>query len=387
MNRDLATEFAALGDRVWLNCAHQGPLPACARAAAEDAVRWKAEPWELTTERFSGVPLRLKRALGRLIGTPAEEIILANSASYGLHLIANGFPFKAGDEVLVMRGDFPSDILPWLGLEPRGVVTHQLTPRSGRVLQVEDVRAAIGPRTRLLCLTWVHSLSGWTIDMDAIGRLCREHGIAFILNVSQALGARALDVASAPVDAIVCVGWKWLLGPYATGFCWVRPDLLRRLTCQQTYWLTMLNADDLGREQLDLTLRSDAGAAQWDVFATANFINFNALAASVEFLLEYDVAAAATHDAALVQRLIDGLDRRRYRVTSPEAGPARSTLVFIEPRDRERASAIQRSLANQGVHVAHRAGALRVAPHLHNKPNNIDRALATMHVVEFGLDP
>ena len=381
MNRDLATEFAALGDRVWLNCAHQGPLPACARAAAEDAVRWKAEPWELTTERFSGVPLRLKRALGRLIGTPAEEIILANSASYGLHLIANGFPFKAGDEVLVMRGDFPSDILPWLGLEPRGVVTHQLTPRSGRVLQVEDVRAAIGPRTRLLCLTWVHSLSGWTIDMDAIGRLCREHGIAFILNVSQALGARALDVASAPVDSIVCVGWKWLLGPYATGFCWIRPDLLRRLTCHQTYWLTMLNADDLGREQLDLTLRNDAGAAQWDVFATANFINFNAFSSSVELLLEYGVAAAGVHDAALVQRLIDGLDHRRYRLTSPEAGPARSTLVFIEPRDRERAGAMQQALARQGIHVAYRAGALRLAPHLYNTGSDIDRALSALDAV------
>lgn len=381
MNPNLAAEFAALGERIWLNCAHQAPLPACARAAAEEAVRWKAEPWELTTERFSGVPFRLKRALGRLIGVPAEEIILANSASYGLHLIANGFPFAAGDEVLVMRGDFPSDILPWLGLEPRGVFTRQLAPRSGRVLQVEDVRAAIGPRTRLLCVTWVHSLSGWTIDVDALGRLCREHGIAFILNVSQALGARALDVASAPVDAIVCTGWKWLLGPYATGFCWVRPELLARLACQQTYWLSMLSADDLGREHLDLTLRSDAGAARWDVFATANFFNFNAFAASVELLLEHGAAAAAAHDAALVQRLIDGLDRRRCGLTSPEAGPARSTLVFVEPRDRERAGGLQQALAATGIHVAYRAGALRLAPHLYNTVSDIDRALEALHAL------
>ena len=381
MNPNLAAEFAALGERVWLNCAHQAPLPACARAAAEEAVRWKAEPWELTTERFSGVPLRLKRALGRLIGAPAEEIILANSASYGLHLIANGFPFAAGDEVLVMRDDFPSDILPWLGLEPRGIVTRQLAPRTGRVLQVEDVRAAIGPRTRLLCLTWVHSLSGWAIDMDALGRLCREHGIAFILNVSQALGARALDVAGAPVDAIVCAGWKWLLGPYATGFCWVRPDLLRQLTCQQTYWLSMLTADDLGREHLDLTLRNDAGAARWDVFATANFFNFNAFSASVELLLEYGVAAAAAYDSALVQRLIDGVDRRRCRLTSPEAGPARSTLVFVEPRERERVAEMQQALAAKGVYASHRAGALRFAPHLYNTGSDIDRALEALHAL------
>jgi selenocysteine lyase/cysteine desulfurase len=381
VNRHFAAEFAALGDRVWLNCAHQAPLPARARAEAEEALRWKAEPWELTTERFSGVPLRLKRALGLLIGAPAEEIILANSASYGLHLIANGFPFAAGDEVLVMRGDFPSDILPWLGLEPRGVATRQLAPREGRVLEADDIRAAIGPRTRLLCVTWVHSLSGWAIDVDAIGRLCREHGIAFILNVSQAVGARPLDVASAPVDAVVCAGWKWLLGPYATGFCWVCPELLARLTCHQTYWLSLLSADDLGREHLDLSLRGDAGAARWDVFARANFLNFSALSASVELLLECGIDAVAAHDAALVQRLIDGLDRRRYRLTSPEIGPATSTLVFIEPRDRDQAVAIQRSLAGQGVHVAYRAGALRLSPHLYNNAADIDRALEALHAL------
>ena len=373
-------EFAALDGRVWLNCAHQAPLPARSRAEAEEAVAWKAAPWELTTERFAGVPLRLKRALGRLIGAPAEDVILANSASYGLHLIANGFPFAEGDEVLTMRGDFPSDILPWLGLAHRGVVTRQLQPR-GRVLQPDEVAAAIGPRTKLLCLTWVHSLSGWTTDLDAIGRLCRANGVAFVVNAAQALGARSLDVATAPVDALVCAGWKWLLGPYATGFCWVSPDLRQRLTCHQTYWLNLLTADDLGREQLDLSLREDAGAARWDVFCTANFFNFKPFAASVEMLLEQGIAAVGAHDEALVQRLIDGLDRKRFRLTSPEAGGARSTLVFVEPHERDRAAALQQALAARQVHVAHRAGALRFSPHLCNNESDIDRALTALHAL------
>jgi cysteine desulfurase / selenocysteine lyase len=371
-------EFDALGERVWLNCAHQAPLPARARAEAEEAVRWKAEPWELTTERFSGVPRRLKAALGRLIGAPADDIILANSASYGLHLIAQGFPFAAGDEVLTMRGDFPSDILPWLGLAGQGVVTRQLMPR-GRVLEPDEVAAAIGPRTRLLCLTWVHSLSGWTIDLDAVGRVCRERGVAFVVNVSQALGARPLDVASAPIDALLCAGWKWLLGPYATGFCWVRPELRARLACRQTYWLSMLTADDLGREQLDLSLRADAGAARWDVFGTANFFNFKPFAASVEMLLDCGIEAVGAHDDALVQRLIDGLDRTRFHLTSPEAGPARSTLVFVVPHARDRAATVHRALSAQRVHVAFRAGALRFSPHLYNNEADIDRALDALH--------
>lgn len=115
----------ALDDRVWLNCAHQAPLPACARAEAEAAVRWKVQPWELTSERFAGVPRRLKDALGRLIGAPAEDVILANSASYGLHLIANGFPFADGDEVLTMRGTFPPTFC--LGWGSRGAASSPVS--------------------------------------------------------------------------------------------------------------------------------------------------------------------------------------------------------------------------------------------------------------------
>ena len=380
MSLPVAHEFAALDGHVWLNCAHQGPLPACARAAAEEAAAWKAMPWELTSERFAGVPARLKRALGRLIGVPADEIILANSASYGLHLIANGFPFAAGDEVLTMRGDFPSDILPWLRLEPFGVVVRQLQPR-GRVLQPDEIAAAIGPRTRLLCLTWVHSLSGWASDLDAIGHLCRERGVTFVVNASQALGARPLDATAVPIDALVSVGWKWLLGPYATGFCWLHPELRSRLACLQSYWLSVLSATDLGREHLDLSIPEDAAASRWDVFATANFLAFHPLAAAVELVLEQGVEAIAAHDDALVQRLIDGLDRTRFRLTSPDAGAARSTLVFIEPRERGCAAAMQQALAARGIHVAHRAGALRFAPHLCNTGDDIDRALAALHAL------
>ncbi|MFO1112745.1 MAG: aminotransferase class V-fold PLP-dependent enzyme [Rhodospirillales bacterium] len=380
MSVPIAEEFAALDGHVWLNCAHQGPLPACARAAAVEAAAWKAMPWELTAERFAGVPLRLKHTLGRLIGVPAEEIILANSASYGLHLIANGFPFAAGDEVLTMRGDFPSDILPWLRRERDGVVVRQLRPR-GRVMQPDEIEAAIGPRTRLLCLTWVHSLSGWAIDLDAIGTLCRERGVAFVVNASQALGARPFDVTTMPIDALVSVGWKWLVGPYATGFCWLHKDLRRRLTCLQSYWLSILTGADLGREQLDLAIPEDAAASRWDVFATANFLAFHPLAASMEMLLAHGIDAIAAHDDALVGRLIDGLDRTRFGLTSPAAGPARSTLVFIEPPERDRAAGLQQGLAGRRIHVAHRAGALRFAPHLCNTEDDIDRALAALHAL------
>jgi len=104
---DFLHDFGPFNGRTWLNCAHQGPLPRIAAEEAREAIGWKVNPYELTTERFNSVPARLKSALARLIGAAADEIILGNSASYGLHLLANGIPWRERDEVLVVAGDFP----------------------------------------------------------------------------------------------------------------------------------------------------------------------------------------------------------------------------------------------------------------------------------------
>jgi selenocysteine lyase/cysteine desulfurase len=375
--RDRSADFGPFEGRVWLNCAHQAPLPRCAAEAAREAVSWKQRPWELTTARFAGVPQRLREALARLTGAAPRDVILANSASYGLHLLANGISWRPGDEVLCMKGDFPSDILPWLGLERLGVVVRQLEPR-GRVLGADEVEAAIGPRTRLLCLTWVHSFSGHGIDLDAVGAVCRARGVLFIANVSQALGARPLDVGTAPVDAIVCAGWKWLCGPYATGFCWLRPELRDSLVYNQSYWLSLLTSDDLGQDSLDLTLADDVGGRRYDVFGTANFFNFTAFTAAVEYLLEIGIEAVEAHDQALVDRFLAGLPGEDYDLLSPGTGPSRSTLVLISARDRARNRAIYETLAAAGIHVAFRAGSLRISPHVYNTPDDIDRALAAL---------
>jgi cysteine desulfurase/selenocysteine lyase len=374
---NFADGFPPFNGRVWLNCAHQGPLPIVAADALLEALRWKQAPYELTVERFNGVPERLRRALARLIGAETDEIVLGNSASHGLHLIANGLGLTSGDEVVVMSTDFPSDILPWLRLQAQGVVVRQLKP-SGFVLEPDEIRPHVHSRTRVLCLTWVHSFSGWSIDLDAIGSLCRESGVIFVVNASQAIGARPVNVKAAIVDALVSVGHKWLCGPYGTGFCWVRPDLLRRLVPTKAYWLSTLTADDLARP-LEVSLPQHVDHRSFDIFGTANFFNFVPWTASIEHILSLGVANIAEHDSRLVDQLVAGLDRDRFAISSPVSGPRRSTLIVFSHRDTAKNAVLYEQLTNAGVHVALRAAQLRVSPHLYNTEVDIDRALTILN--------
>lgn len=361
---------------VWLNSAHQSALPRAAAEAAAEAVQWKMRPWQLTTERFAGVPDALRQSLGRLIGARADEVMLANGASFGLHAIAGGMRLKAGDEVLVMQGDFPSNILPWLLREKDGVVVRALAPL-GAVLQPDEVASAIGPRTRAVCLSWVHSFSGHALDIAAIGAQCRQSGVAFIVNATQALGVRSIDVAALPVDALVASGWKWLCGPYATGFFWVRPELLAELTCRQAYWLSMQTADELARAA-EPSLPTRWGPRQFEIFGTANFFQFHPFNASVTMLLRIGAREAGRAIDALVDRLITGLDTGSYGLVSPAEGPARSSLVVLARRDPARTAEVHRRLLDAGIVTALRRGNIRVSPHVYNTPAEIDRALEVL---------
>jgi selenocysteine lyase/cysteine desulfurase len=371
-----AAEFGPFDGRIWLNTAHQGPLPRPAVEMAGQAAALKAAPHRIGDDDFSEVPERLRALLARLVGGAPGQVVLGNSTSYGLHLVANGLAWEDGDEVLVIEGDYPATILPWQRLAPRGVRVRPLRP-AGERLTPAELAAAIRPRTRLLAVTWVDSFTGRALDLDELGAVCRQAGVPFVVNASQALGARPLDVSATPVDAVIACGYKWLCGPYGTGFAWLHPDLLGRLRPQQAYWLAMQAGRGLDQMRGTTTVRDDLGVRAFDVFCPASFATTLPWIASLELFLEAGIGAIAGWDAQLVDRFVAGIDPERYRLVSPASGPARSTLVVLSPAGG--GEKIQRRLAGSGIDIAYREGNLRISVHLFNEPGQIDKALAALH--------
>jgi cysteine desulfurase/selenocysteine lyase len=371
-----AAQFGPFDQRVWLNTAHQGPLPRSAVAAASRAAEMKASPHRIADEEFSSVPERLRDLLGQLLHAPVEQIALGNSTSYGMHLIANGLAWNEGDEVLVIAGDYPATVLPWLRLNDRGVHTTSLNPQQ-EILSASELTAAITTRTRVLAVTWVDSFTGRALDLNTLGNVCRETGVLLVVNGSQAIGARPLDVTSLPIDAVVSCGYKWLCGPYATGFAWLRQDLLDQLRPQQAYWLAMQTGRGLDQMR-DTSLRNDLGVRAFDVFCPANFLTVLPWIESLQLIVDTRVEAIANWDQRLVDLLIEGLDPELFRLVSPADGPSRSTLVVLESTD---GSSKQRheQLARDGVDVAFREGNLRLSPHLFNTFEQIKVTLDALH--------
>jgi cysteine desulfurase / selenocysteine lyase len=373
-----ASDFGPFDGRIWLNAAHQGPLPRAAVAEAERALAQKAAPHRIADEAFVEVPRRLRELLGRLIAAPPEEIVLGNSASWGLHVLAAGLPWQEGDEIVVLADEFPATIFPWLVSERRGAVVRRL--RLGEpVLRPERLARELSPTTRVVAVNWVRSLTGHVVDLSGLNEVCSAAGVHLVVNATQGLGALPLDVRELPVAAITSSGFKWLCGPYATGFAWIRPDVLETLGPVQAYWLALPDGAelDLNREG-EHRLREDLGARAYDVFGTANFLNFMPWAAALEYLLDQGMAAIAKHDQALVETLLAGVAGDAYRYVSPTEPGERAAIVVISASDERRNAEIYERLSRSGVDVAMRAGNLRISPHLYNTREQIDRLLALL---------
>lgn len=371
-----AADFGPFDGRVWLNTAHQGPLPRPAVEAALQAAALKSAPHRIGDDAFTEVPERLRSLLAELVGGTPEQIVLGNSTSHGLHLVANGLPWDDGDEVLIIAGDYPATVLPWQRLAHLGVRVRWLHPTGG-LLSAAELFTAIGPRTRVLAITWVDSFTGRTLDLHSLGTACRQEGVLLVVNASQAIGARPIDVSSTPVDAVISCGYKWLCGPYGTGFTWLHPDLLPRLRPQQAYWLAMQAGRGLDQMR-DTTVRENIGVRAFDVFCPASFATTLPWIASLKLVLRTGIGNIAAWDQQLIDRLIDGIDTRQYQLLSPASGPARSTLVVLSRTDGTTQQR-HRQLTDAGIDTAYREGNLRLSAHLFNNAEQIDQTLSVLH--------
>jgi cysteine desulfurase/selenocysteine lyase len=163
-----------------------------------------------------------RRIAAHFIGAKAEEIALLGPTSLGLSLFANGLPWREGDEILCYAADYPANVYPWMDLARRGVVIRYLEPERPGEITPELIERSLTPRTRLAALASCNFLTGFRIDVNAIGKLLHERGVLFSLDAIQTLGAAPLSVEH--VDFLSADAHKWMLGPMAIGIVYVKKE-------------------------------------------------------------------------------------------------------------------------------------------------------------------
>src|SRR5438270_7200082 len=208
-----------------------------------------------------------------------------------------------------------------MNLASRGVEVRRLACRDRR-LWVDDLRARMDPRTRLVSLSFVEFASGFRNDLDAIGALCRERGIYFFVDAIQGLGALPLDVRQTPVDFLAADGHKWLLSAEGAGLFYVRRELVDLLHPIGIGWNSVVGARDFSR--VEFRLKPHAG--RWES-GSLNVAGITALGASLEWLLGIGLPQITARVLELTDHLCERAEAAGLQVFSSRQPDDRSGIV------------------------------------------------------------
>jgi len=374
---DWRNEWFPIDDATYLNFAAHAAIPRVALNAVRLSAEAKMRPHIVDDQTFFSVAASLRQTLATLIGASPDEVALTSGAGAGLAAIAYALKWTDGDEVICSRGEFPVQYATWKPMEAREGIKVRIAVPQGQFVQSDDLVASLTPSTRVVSVSHVRFDDGSMLDVSSLAAACKRNGTLLVLDVSQSCGAVPMNVRTLGADFIVCAGYKYLLSPWGTGFLWMRKENLDSLRPGPYNWLSQ------GVESFARLNYVDPEPApplsRWDSAEAASIYNFNltVMEASAKFVLEAGPSLIRDHNQALIDYFFERLPEG-YRLASPRQASQRGVFGCIEARTRGDTEFLYQMLREERFVVALREGKIRVAPHLLNSMQDIDRLLAVM---------
>jgi len=363
-------EFPVTRQWAYMNHAAVAPLSQRAASAMQGTVEDVCRHGVIHHQQWDQVYASLRSAAARLIGAAAEEIAILKNTTEGLSLIANGLNWRPGDVLVAIEGEFPANYYPWQNLTKRGVQARWLPLHGGRIELEELDRACRG--ARLLAISFVQYLSGFRIDLDAVGEICARRGCLLVVDAIQGLGVFPVDVRKARIHALSADGHKWLLGPEGCAILYISSALIPEIEPVEFGWTSVARWQDY--QSRDSTPR--AGAARYEC-GTLNTAGCYGLLAAIDLLLEIGIDRIASRVPSLTRRIAAGVAARGYeRLIDPGSDSASGIVAFR--KDGVNSTEAVRRLAAQGIALAPRSGWIRASPHFYVSEGEVDRMIEAL---------
>ena len=365
--------FALPPDLHYLNCAYMAPVSNRAADAAREAVDRLRMPARLAPEDFFAPSDRVRRLFARLVNidTP-ERVAIVPSVSYAMATLARNTPLAPRQNVVVAHEQFPSAIYTWkrscdaTGATLRVVPEPQPTEHHGRHWN-DAIVDAVDLDTATVVLPELHWAHGTRFDLRRIGRRAHKCGATLIVDGTQSVGATPFDVAETAPDALVCAGYKWLMGPYSVGLTYFGPAYDDGVPIEEN-WITRMGSEDFAG-LVDYSPTYQPGALRYDMGERSNFVLLPMLEAGLTQVLQWRPEAIQDYCANLIADVIPEL--RTLGCWIEPAADRAAHLFGVRtpgPIDGDRVKAV---LADHHVSVSVRGPAIRVAPHVYNDRDDL----------------
>ena len=360
-------EFPVTKNLIYLNHAAVAPLPRRGAEAmqrlAQDALEYGSlhySDWMATYEA-------LRVSTARLINASPREIAVVKNTSEGISMVATGLQIEPGEVVVAFTEEFPANLFPWRKLETTGVEVRWLS-----IFDDLDRIDEAAKGAKVLAISFVNYLSGYRVNLEAIGEICARHGCFFFVDAIQGMGAFPVDVQAAKIDALAADGHKWMLGPEGCGVLYVRQERQIQIEPIQIGWTNFAHYADYASR--DMTYRSDAGRYE---SGTLNTIGCYGLRASLDLLLEVGISEVGRAVQSLADQLASGAEAHGFVLYCPRSAETGSGIVSVRKPGVDSTTLVRR-LKDKGIIAAPRQGWVRFAPHFYISPEDIGFVLSEL---------
>jgi len=352
---------------VYLNCAEQSPSLKTSHEAGRTALLRKHHPWIPERQHIRAEMDTSRELFARLIGAHADNIALVGSTSYGVALAAKSIALGPGQNVVLIEDQFPSNYYAWQTLARENNATFNIVARPADANWTDAILNAIDDNTALVALPNCHWSDGSLIDLEKIAPRVHEVGAAFVIDATQSIGVKRLDVNKLNPDFVMCSAYKWLLSPNSSGFLYVAERRLASQPLEQNH--SARNPATPMELALEYTSKFKAGARRFDYGAANNVIlqpmTIKALEQiniwGQENIHEY-LTRLIDKTAAMAEVRGFEFPGRHYRI-GHFIGLTTQKKLDVE---------LAKKMAEMNVHISLRVGKIRISPYVFNSESDIE---------------
>lgn len=357
----------------YLNCAYMSPLLKSVEKAGVRGVRRKRNPADVTPTDFFTETEILRESYAKLINVQdSKRVVVIPSVSYGMSTVAMNVKLSKGKNIVVAADQFPSNYYPWQracaenNAEIKAVPAPDTLENRGKIWN-ERVLEAIDNNTAAVAIANTHWADGTKFDLIKIRKRTREVGALLVIDGTQSVGALPFDVEKIQPDALICAGYKWLLGPYSMGLAYYGEYFNDGKPLEEN-WINRLNSEDFSG-LINYQASYQPGALRYEVGEHSNFILVPMMIKALEQLNKWKPENIQEYCGAISAKPIQQLREKGYWV---EENDFRGSHLFgvrlPKGIDMEK---IKAELARKKILVSIRGNAIRVAPNVYNKESEV----------------
>jgi cysteine desulfurase/selenocysteine lyase len=373
MNDNLRALFPITERAVYLNHAAVSPPPIPTINAVQSQLADVSENGSVNFRNWLAVKENTRRLVAGMLGVSAEQVVFMRNTSDGLSTVANGIDWRRGDNLVTFRGEFPSNIYPWLRVRDSfGVEVRMCEERDGRI-DLNELIGLIDHKTRIVAISQIQFASGFRADLERIGRAARAHDALMVVDVIQALGVVPIDVQSELVDVAAGACHKWLLTPEGVGLLYLSTRARERIQPTLVGWTSVPNPDDYGNFEQGWK----KGTLAWET-GTGPAALIHGLEASLKLLHEVGIHRIQAHLEILTDHLCERLENTQYEVVSSRRSGEKSQIVCIRHLAGSSSMDLYKHLKERNIITAPRENRLRISPHLYNTLEEMDELVRAL---------